>query len=64
MTPGANPPDGIEPDENSLPTGDEPPETVGAAGIIVGICESELIACPQDEQNRLSVEIGAEHAGH
>jgi hypothetical protein len=50
------PPAGIELEDVKRATGD-----VGAG---VGICESEAIASPQVEQNRLFDETCAEHEGH
>ena len=47
--------------------GTEPEEGGRATGVVgtdVGICESEVRAPPQDEQNRLSAETCAEQEGH
>lgn len=63
IVPGVKPPTGIEPEEITRATATAAP-AAGDAAADVGICEKETMACPQAEQNRLSVDTGAEHEWH
>ena len=62
--PGVNPPAGTESDEINRPTVGAPGRAPAAGLSAVGISEGEMMTCPQEEQNRLSAAICAEHFGH
>jgi hypothetical protein len=72
IVPGVNPPAGTESDEMILATrGESSPEPsdrgcrpAPSGTSIVGIWEGALMACPHEEQNRLSGRFSAEHFGH
>jgi len=61
IAPGVNPPTGTESEEIRRPTRGE---TAGAASPRVGICDGEMMACPQTEQKLLVAGISTEHDGH
>lgn len=65
ITPGANPPTGIESEDLSRPTrGVGLGATWPCGPAVVRSCEGELIASPHEEQNRLSAATSTEHDGH
>ena len=67
--PGVNPPDAIESEETSRPTGAEDGLRLRAASAtdgdarFVGIWDTEEIPSPQDGQNRAEAGTSAEHFG-
>ena len=63
IAPGVSPPAGIESDEMRRPTPTAAATCAGAAPGAVTICETDLIACPQEEQNRLLAGFSARHDG-